>query len=169
MIDSGGYIDEEIEFIGSSIYMEINRWGSDDYTKWPLYYDGTHYDRWQSAPVFNFKPVYSSGANADSSTVIGYLLEHMEKRANWLADEWNCDVTLRKMVRVEPPKEENPEDETQTLPSQIPPSGAVGSTDTAQASDSSYTKLFDLIKAIVAKIVSVIINIIRSLSEKLKI
>ena len=171
MIDSGGFIDDEIEFIGDSIYMEIHRWGSNNYDTWPLYYDGIHYDRWQSSQVFNFKSVYSSGANADDSTVIGYLLEHMEKRANWLAEKWECDVILRQRVRVEPPKEELPENEApMTPPCEIPPSGALGGeTDSTQASDSSFTELFDLIKAVLVKIVSVIINIIRSLLGKLKI
>jgi len=96
MIDAGGYIYEQVKDIGQSIFMERARWSSGNYSKWPVYYDGTHYDRWQSAPVFNFvKGYYSYGLDKDDSTVIGYLCEHIEARLNWLADEWGCDVTLR--------------------------------------------------------------------------
>ncbi len=95
MIDNGGFIDNEVALIGDSIYMEQSLYGTNDYSKWPLYYDGTHYDRWQSSQVFNFVAVYSQGNNKDSSTVIGYLCEHIEQRANWLAREWGCDVELR--------------------------------------------------------------------------
>lgn len=95
MIDAGGFIDEEVAKMGNSIYMEQHRWGSNNYSKWPLYYDGTHYDRWQSSPVFNFVDIYSKGQNEDASTVIGYLCEHIEARANWLATEWECDVEAR--------------------------------------------------------------------------
>jgi hypothetical protein len=49
--------------------------------------------------VFNFVDGYYSYNNdKDSSTVIGYLCEHMEARLNWLATEWGCDVTLRERV-----------------------------------------------------------------------
>ena len=115
MIDAGGFIDRQVDDIGDSIYMEISRWNSDNYEKWPLYYDGTHYDRWQSAPVFNFVDTYSKGANEDSSTVIGYLCEHIELRANWLVNEWGCDVTLRE--RNTTPPVENEEENIENLPS----------------------------------------------------
>ena len=96
MIDLGGYVYQQVEDIGQSIYMERSRWNSNNYSKWPLYYDGTHYDRWQSAPVFNFiSGYYSYGLDKDDTTVIGYLCEHIEARLNWLAVEWGCDVTLR--------------------------------------------------------------------------
>ncbi len=95
MIDKDGFIDKEVEKIGSSIYMEQKLWGTNSYSRWPLYYDGTHYDKWQNMQVFNFVSVYSQGNNENSSTVIGYLCEHIEARANWLASEWGCDVTLR--------------------------------------------------------------------------
>lgn len=97
MIDAGGYIDLLVNEIGQSIHMERARWHSDDYSQWPVYYDGTHYDRWQSqAPIFNFiDGYYSYGNDEDESTVIGYLCEHIEARVNWLAKEWGCDVTLR--------------------------------------------------------------------------
>lgn len=96
MIDAGGFVYQQVEDIGQSIYMERARWHSDNYSKWPLYYDGTHYDRWQSAPVFNFiDGYYSYNLDKDSSTVIGYLCEHIEARLNWLAQEWDCDVELR--------------------------------------------------------------------------
>lgn len=96
MIDAGGYISQQVADIGQSIFMERTRWNSNNYSKWPLYYDGTHYDRWQSSQVFNFvSGYYSYGLDKDSTTVIGYLCEHIEARLNWLAAEWGCDVTLR--------------------------------------------------------------------------
>ena len=102
MIDVGGFIYQQVEEIGSSIHWERARWNSDNYSKWPLYYDGTHYDRWQSAPVFNFiDGEYSDGLDMDNSTVIGYLCEHIEDRLNWLATEWGCDVKLRERSFVE--------------------------------------------------------------------
>ena len=134
MIDRGGYIDGQVLDIGDSIYMEQRRWGSNNYETWPLYYDGTHYDRWQSAPVFNFLEVYSSGLNEDSTSVIGYLCEHIEARANWLANEWCAEVTLRErsFVLPEPPQDEpnegedpstEPEDPTPEQNPTVPDSG----------------------------------------------
>lgn len=115
MIDKGGFVDKQVEELGDSIYMEQKRWGSNDYSKWPLYYDGTHYDKWQSSQVFNFASVYSQGNNEDESTVIGYLCEHIENRTNWLATEWNCDVTLRQRSFTVPViPEPTPDDETET-------------------------------------------------------
>lgn len=96
MIDVGGFVYDQVDEIGQSIYMERARWHSDNYSKWPTYYDGTHYDRWQSAPVFNFVDgYYSNNLDKDNTTVIGYLCEHIEARLNWLATEWGCNVTLR--------------------------------------------------------------------------
>ena len=97
MIDMGGYIYQQVEDLGQSIHMERSRWHSDNYSKWPLYYDGIHYDRWQSqAPIFNFVDgYYSYELDKDDSTVIGYLCEHIEARLNWLATAWGCNVTLR--------------------------------------------------------------------------
>ncbi|MBO5262175.1 MAG: CotH kinase family protein [Clostridia bacterium] len=96
MIDVGGFVYQQVEDMGQSIFMERSRWNSDNYSKWPLYYDGVHYDRWQSAPVFNFVDgYYSYNLDKDDSTVIGYLCEHIEARLNWLAQEWGCDVELR--------------------------------------------------------------------------
>lgn len=117
MIDYGGYIQKEVISIGDSIYMEQNRWNTNNYEKWPLYYDGTHYDKWQSAPVFNFCSIYSQGNNEDDTTVIGYLCEHIEARANWLADEWKCDVTLRERITVPPVKPDDDSDTEVTPPS----------------------------------------------------
>ena len=113
MIDGGGFIDNEVQLIGDSIYMEQKIYNTNNYSKWPLYYDGTHYDRWQSSQVFNFCGVYSQGNNKDSSTVIGYLCEHIEGRANWLAREWGCDVTIRERqlsneIAPTPPTQEPP-------------------------------------------------------------
>ena len=97
MIDVGGFVYDQVADIGQSIYMERARWHSDNYSKWPVYYDGTHYDKWQSqAPIFNFiDGYYSYDLDKDASTVIGYLCEHIEARLNWLAVEWGCDVALR--------------------------------------------------------------------------
>ena len=96
MIDAGGYIYEQVEEIGQSIHMERDRWHSNDYSKWPFYYFGIHYDRWQSSQVFNFvNGYYSYDYDKDNTTVIGYLCEHIEARLNWLAAEWGCAVDLR--------------------------------------------------------------------------
>ena len=96
MIDVGGFVYQQVEEIGQSIYMERSRWNSNNYSKWPLYYSGVHYDRWQSSQVFNFVDGnYSYDLDKDNSTVIGYLCEHIEARLNWLAADWNCDVELR--------------------------------------------------------------------------
>ena len=95
MISAGGYVESLVKELGASVLMERNRWKSDNYTYWPTYYDGTHYDKWQSSQVFNFVEEYSNGIDGNSTTVIGYLCEHMENRANYLATEWGCDVTLR--------------------------------------------------------------------------
>lgn len=118
MIDAGGYVSQLVDELGQSIFMERARWHSDNYSKWPVYYDGTHYDRWQSqAPIFNFvSGYYSKGYNEDSTTVIGYLCEHIEARANWLATDWNCNVQLRERsfteeepIIPEPPESSAPE------------------------------------------------------------
>lgn len=118
MIDAGGYVSQLVEEIGQSIFMERARWHSDNYSKWPVYYDGTHYDRWQSqAPIFNFVDgYYSKGYDEDETTVIGYLCEHIEARANWLATDWECNVQLRQRsftekepVLPEPPISSLPE------------------------------------------------------------
>ncbi len=180
MIDSGGFVDDEIAFIGDSIHMEIKRWGSDNYNKWPLYYDGTHYDRWQSAPVFNFKPVYSSGLNEDDSTVIGYLLEHIEARANWLASEWDCDVIKRER-KAEALPEKNPSPEipndgsgegntpTDTPPSygEIPPSGEIGGgEEKPPIATDEKNGFFDFLISLFMQIVSYFVDFIKSLLNK---
>lgn len=95
MISAGGYVEGLVKELGTSVTMERSRWKSNNYTYWPTYYDGIHYDRWQSSQVFNFIADYSDGIDKDDNTVIGYLCEHMEDRANYLADEWCCDVTIR--------------------------------------------------------------------------
>ena len=121
MIDSGGYVDLQVEEIGDSIYMEQKRWGSNNYEKWPLYYDGTHYDKWQSSQVFNFVSVYSKGLNEDDSTVIGYLCEHIEARANWLACEWGINVELRERSFVLPEIPDSGEGEEPPTSGEAPP------------------------------------------------
>ncbi|MBO5312582.1 MAG: CotH kinase family protein [Clostridia bacterium] len=123
MIDKGGYIYELVEEIGHSVHMERMRWHSDDYSKWPTYFDGTHYDRWQSSPVFNFiEGAYSSDLDRDSTTVIGYLCEHIEARLNWLAEEWGCNVTLRERSFEDKKPEPNPDDTPSSTPDSIPDS-----------------------------------------------
>ncbi|MBR2444868.1 MAG: CotH kinase family protein [Clostridia bacterium] len=112
MIDKGGFIEAQVKDLGTSVDMERSRWKSNNYTYWPTYYDGTHYDRWQSAPVFNFVSEYSNGVDGDNSTVIGYFCEHIENRANWLATEWGCQVTLRERVLNDPPIDTAPNDNT---------------------------------------------------------
>ncbi len=110
MIEPNGYISELVLEIGQSIYLERTRWRSDNYTYWPTYYNGIHYDRWQSSPIFNFvSGKYSYDLDKDDSTVIGYLCEHIEDRANWLAAAWNCDVELReRSFEIDEPIAPNP-------------------------------------------------------------
>ncbi len=184
-IDEGGFLESEVDFIGDSIHMEIKRWGSNNYDKWPLYYDGTHYDRWQSSPVFNFRAVYSDGVNRDDTTVIGYLCEHIEARANWLAQEWDCDVSLRQRIAWEkpstpeaPPSDNpsggnNPSDNlpsdnppSESNPGEIPPSGVVGggSSDNTQAAEKKG--FFELFLEIISVIIKAIVSFFASLFNK---
>ncbi len=102
MLDAGGFIDMQLKELEGSYQMERLRWSSYDYSRWPTYYDGTHYDRWQSSPVFNFVEKYTDGVNNTNETVIGYLCNHIEARANWLAKEWDCQVTVRERVLNDP-------------------------------------------------------------------
>ena len=135
MIDYGGYIDSEVSLIGDSIYMEQKVYNTNNYEKWPLYYDGTHYDKWQSSQVFNFIKIYSQGNNADESTVIGYLCEHIEKRANWLVGAWGAEVTIRQ--RRTEPLPEPPLDEI------LPDEPVDSSTDTETSSQTSTDTVVD--------------------------
>ncbi len=101
MIDKGGFVENQVKMIGDSIYMERVRWGSDSYETWPLYSNGVHYDKWQDpsqVPIFNFVERYSDGIDKNERTVIGYLCEHMEKRLNFLAKEWDAKVSIRQRV-----------------------------------------------------------------------
>lgn len=95
MVDRGGLIDELTAEIGSSIIMERKVWHSDDYSKWPFYYGGPHYDTWQSSPVFKFINKYSDGTDSKNNTVIGYLLICMTRRADYLYNLWKCDFEKR--------------------------------------------------------------------------
>lgn len=108
MLDAGGFIDMQLKELEGSYQMERLRWSSYDYSRWPTYFDGTHYDRWQSAPVFNFVEKYSDGINNTNQTVIGYLCNHIEARTNWLANEWGCQVTARERVLNNPQEPEAP-------------------------------------------------------------
>ena len=143
MIDIGGYVYDVVAEIGQSIHMERSRWHSNDYSKWPVYYDGTHYDRWQSqAPIFHFvSGNYSNGVDSDETTVIGYLCEHIEARANWLATEWGCNVTLRERSFVEKEPTPNPGDTTgsSTTDSSTTDSSSIGGSTTDSSTTDSST------------------------------
>ena len=99
MIDNGGFVSVEAKYIGTSINMERIRWKSNSYSTWPMYYvyKDVHYDTWQGdwAPCFNFFETYSDGVDENATTTIGFLCEHIEKRVNWLATDWKCNVALR--------------------------------------------------------------------------
>ena len=144
MIDCGGFIDQEVAIIGDSIYMEQYRYGSNDYEKWPLYYDGTHYDKWQSSQVFNFCSIYSQGNNEDDTTVIGYLCEHIENRTNWLANEWDCDVVIRerqltKPIEPEPPIEPDEPDTPEVPDTPVEPEPPITSDSDTSADTNTET------------------------------
>ncbi len=96
LTESGGYVSQLVDDIGSSIVMDIERWDRDDYSQWPMYSDyvfpGVHADTWQNGQVFQFiDGEYSNGIDNDESTVIGYLNTYIVKRANWLKSEWAYD------------------------------------------------------------------------------
>ena len=78
--------------------MERVRWNSFDADKWPLYYDGFHYDTWSSITTFHSVSQYSDIINNTKNTTIGYLAYCLEARTSWLAKNWNCDVTTRERV-----------------------------------------------------------------------
>lgn len=105
MVDRGGYIDELVSELGTSVAMERARWHSDDYSKWPFYSWGVHYDTYaKEKPVFKYIKDYSDGVDEDDTTVIGYLINCMTKRADWLASAWNCNVEKReRILYVQPP------------------------------------------------------------------
>ena len=99
MLDAGGFIDDQIAILGTSVIMERARWNSADSTQWPLYYDGIHYDRWSGGiTTFHSVPIYTDIINYTSNTTIGYLANCLEARTNWLVDQWDCDVEKRERV-----------------------------------------------------------------------
>jgi len=100
MASQGGYIDQLVDELGSSIVMEQSRWQSNDYTFWPMYsdyvYSGVHYDQWQSSQTFQFFDTYSNGVDNDNSTTIGHLKTWVSGRASWLHDEWSSQLSTSK-------------------------------------------------------------------------
>ena len=94
MTEENGYISQLVRELGSSVAMERLRWGTGDYSKWPfysyrLYPQGVHYDSWQGWKMtFNFNEIYSDGVDNTDQTAIGYLKDHINKRANWLLEEY---------------------------------------------------------------------------------
>lgn len=95
MLDAGGYIDQQVEFMGDSVAMERVRWNSFNADKWPLYYDGYHYDTWNSITTFHSVSEYSDIINDTKNTTIGYLAYCLETRTNWLVRAWDCEVETR--------------------------------------------------------------------------
>lgn len=107
MVDRGGYIDELVSELGTSVAMERARWHSDNYSKWPLYDERFNYHHYEWSPntqTFQFIEEYSDGVDEDETTVIGYLINCMTERAEWLASAWNCNVERReRIVYADPP------------------------------------------------------------------
>ena len=96
MIDAGGFLDQQVMELGTSVAMERARWDSADSTKWPFYYGGPHYDTWSSVkPTFHSVPVYSDGIDAGVDTTIGYLKTCIETRLDYLCEYYECSVTPR--------------------------------------------------------------------------
>ena len=115
MIDAGGFLDKEVEKIGSSVAMDRIRNHLNTKDLWPLNtlknFTGKHYEaktsmiHWFNRPqisesewAFPTYVVYTDGVDADNTTVIGNIRTHIEERANWLALQWSCGVTLRTRV-----------------------------------------------------------------------
>ena len=114
IVDVGGFLDEKIEEIGSSIAMERLRNHTANKNLWPIgtysnspdhLYASSANKAWfnrnslpESEWAFPVYEVYSDGVDNNSSTVIGNLRTHISARANWLADHFGCDVTKRTRV-----------------------------------------------------------------------
>ena len=111
MVDVGGFLDEKIEELGSSVAMDRKRNHVANKNLWPIHtytnapdhlYASSANKQWfnrnsipESEWAFPVFKVYSNGLDNDSSTVIGNLRTHISARANWLADYFSCDVTKR--------------------------------------------------------------------------
>ena len=145
MVDRGGYIDELVSELGTSVAMERARWHSDNYSKWPLYDERFNYHHYEWSPntqTFQFIKEYSDGVDEDETTVIGYLINCMTDRAEWLATEWNCNVEKRERVLViQPPQPDtdDPTPDTDDPPPATDTSTDSGSTDTKDTGASSDT------------------------------
>jgi len=115
MIDAGGFLDQQIEEIGSSVAMDRIRNHLNTKNLWPLNtytnFTGKHYDantsmiHWFNRPqipesewAFPTYLLYSDGLNVDTTTVIGNLRTHMSARADWLAHQFGSDVEFRTRV-----------------------------------------------------------------------
>ncbi|MBQ9703693.1 MAG: CotH kinase family protein [Clostridia bacterium] len=116
MTDAGGFIEQEIDAIGSSMYMDRIRNYLNTKDLWPKStykgFEGHHTDAesadkgWFNRPqipesewAFPTYVIYSDGEDITSDTVIGNLRTHMVARADWLAKEWDIDYLQR--VRVD--------------------------------------------------------------------
>ncbi len=115
MIDAGGFIDQQIELMGSSVAMDRIRNHLNTKDLWPLNtgtdFTGKHYEantsmiHWFNRPgisesewAFPTYIVYSDGLDIDATTVIGNMRNHMSARADWLARQFGCDVEFRTRV-----------------------------------------------------------------------
>ena len=115
VIDAGGFLDQQIEYIGSSIAMDRIRNFLNTKDLWPKAtyssFKGEHYDvysadkGWFNRPqipesewAFPTYTLYSDGIDDDATTVIGNIRTHVSARADWLARQFGCDVTFRTRV-----------------------------------------------------------------------
>lgn len=115
VIDAGGFLDQQIEYIGSSMAMDRIRNFLNTKDQWPKAtysnFTGAHYDVYSAAKGWFNRPdipesewafptyvLYSDGVDADATTVIGNLRTHASARADWLARQFGCDVTFRTRV-----------------------------------------------------------------------
>ncbi|MBQ8392488.1 MAG: CotH kinase family protein [Clostridia bacterium] len=115
MADAGGFLDMQVEALGSSIHMDRVRNHLNTKDLWPINtysnFTGKHYEantsmiHWFNRPqipesewAFPTYVVYSNGFDTDATTVIGNLRTHMTARADWLARQFGCDVTFRTRV-----------------------------------------------------------------------
>ena len=105
IIEADGFIDQHVSYMGNSIRMNTVRWQSNDYGAYPVYYDGTHYDRWTSGQTFAFFEKYHEQENEES--VIGYLKSCIRERAEWMYYELDCE-SVREEITPPPSGEEAP-------------------------------------------------------------
>ena len=114
MVDVGGFLDQKIDELGSSVAMDRKRNHIANKNLWPIHtytsapdhlYASSSNKQWfnrnsisESEWAFRVFKVYSNGLDNDSTTVIGNLRTHISARADWLADYFDCDVTKRTRV-----------------------------------------------------------------------